>query len=133
MELVSIFVFYGLGMLVGFGIHKRMTVDYKTRWQEALIIIKHEKLSSEELKEIEPPQEIPERLKGLPFTPSFGKDSFKNLSAAQREEMEMLRLHQGLPPRDSMGGATSDAWTRVRKAQLRAGWEYFDERYYKVQ
>lgn len=117
---------------VGFRTGWVRQINYKKRWQEAIGIIKKEKMLSGELEEIEPPMEVPERLKNLPFTPSYGNEHFKNLTGDQREDMEMLRLNQGLPPKDSMGGTPADVWTRVRKAQLRRGWEHFDTGFYKV-
>lgn len=133
MELIIGLIIMGLmGVLMGFRINQRVSVDYKKRWQEALTVIKQEQLNSEELKKIETPIEIPERLKHRESVPSYASDFFKGLSGDQREEMELYRLSIGLPPKDAMGGAPATNWTRVRKKQLEYGWEHFDRYYFKI-
>lgn len=136
MELLLGLLIMGLmGCLMGWETHKQFSVCYKRRWQESLKIIEQEKINSKEIAEIKPPQkpkELPKAYLGKVSTPSYGKNYFKHVKGEDREKMEMHRLSQGLPPKDSMGGVTSEIWARVRMAQLEHGWEHHDDYFYKI-
>lgn len=130
MELIIfLFIMGSVGFLIGYKVNGFSKIDYKQRWKESLEVIKNEKLLTEELEEI---KELPERYKGRAFIESYDKPFFKGLNGDQRKRMELYRLAQGLPPKDSMGGADPENWTEVRMAQLEAGWEHYEGGWYKV-
>jgi hypothetical protein len=103
----------------GFFFHKKLSINYKQRWQEALSILKEEKIASKELLSLE---------EGGNWVQIPSQESFKKLYHYQRLDLEEDRLKKGLPPQDAFGGCDPEHWTKGRKMQLNYGWEYESRR-----
>lgn len=124
MEFLFIMILFPLVFLTGFQTHKMLSINYKNRWQEALALLKEEKLGTNDLHELESGEIINTKYSiGCEFKLK-SQYGFRKLSDKQRLELETDRLRQGLPPADAFGGCTPDGWTKGRKMQLRYGWEY---------
>lgn len=50
-------------------------------------------------------------------------DQLKNLPPSNRVKIELARLHEGLPPRDTLEGLTPSAIEKIMITRMEEGWD----------
>jgi hypothetical protein len=101
----------------GFYAHKRVSIDYKQRWKDAIQLLKDEKLQTEQL-ELAAPKKKPSGH----FASAGNPKEFRSLLISERVTLEKERLNNGLPPKDSLVGTSS--YDIVAKERIKHGWDF---------
>lgn len=125
-EVVTWITFWG----VGFWAHKKVSINYKERWKQAVETLKQEQLNTNQLEETNP---SPKFKPSNTFMPAGNTSEFRYMPVVERLKLEKERLAHGLPPKDSMRECNAH-YHNIAAERLKHGWEWDedDKGWYKV-
>ena len=109
-------IFYG-----GMAFQKRISIDYKERWQKALKLMAELPEQKERTVIIKAPTETPADRKTRPV--QVDQAFLHSLNGAARVQIEVNRLRAGLPPRDDLMFLNGDRVVEIETERVQQGWD----------